>query len=54
MSTEAFVILLFLARMQHRIAQDVMACYPAGITGQIGEVHPALPQDETDPGGPSS
>ena len=53
MTTEAFVILLFLVRMQHRIAQDSMAVYLAGITGQSVKVLPESPQDETAAGGPS-
>jgi hypothetical protein len=53
MGIEALVIVLFLARVQHRRVQDAIERYLHGITEQVGKVQADTPQDEKALSGPS-
>jgi hypothetical protein len=49
MGAQVLVILVFLAKLQHRAAQDEIQRQLRGITKQLARLPPQLPQDETAP-----
>jgi len=48
MSTQALVFMVFLARLQHRAAQDAMKAYSADFTEKIGQMRRWVAQVATD------